>query len=90
MIFLLCKTYRKFNYEFCNNENIASFFSPGQSHSSVERAGLLGGIKLRPIKADKNNQMRGEALEEAIKEDIAAGYIPFYVRKTHKINQNLT
>lgn len=55
---------------------------PDQAHSSVERAGLLGGVKLRSIKADESLQMKGEALEAAIKEDIAAGLIPFYVVAT--------
>lgn len=50
-----------------------------QAHSSVERAGLLGGVQLRLIKADEENRLRGDALEAAIKEDIAAGNIPFYV-----------
>jgi aromatic-L-amino-acid decarboxylase len=57
-------------------------YCSNQAHSSVERAGLLGGVKLRSIKADDNLQMRGEALEAAIKEDIAAGLIPFYVVAT--------
>lgn len=55
------------------------FFSIAQAHSSVERAGLLGGVQLRLIKADSENRLRGDALETAIKEDIAAGNIPFYV-----------
>lgn len=52
---------------------------PAQAHSSVERAGLLGGVQLRLIKADSENRLRGDALEVAIKEDIAEGKIPFYV-----------
>ncbi|XP_055839656.1 aromatic-L-amino-acid decarboxylase isoform X1 [Episyrphus balteatus] len=54
-------------------------YSSAQAHSSVERAGLLGGIKLKSIPADKNNRLRGPALEEAIKKDIDDGLIPFYV-----------
>jgi len=34
---------------------------------------------LRSLKADEKNQLRGETLEAAIKEDLAAGLIPFYV-----------
>ncbi|XP_055376604.1 aromatic-L-amino-acid decarboxylase isoform X2 [Condylostylus longicornis] len=49
-----------------------------QAHSSVERAGLLGGVKLKLVPADVNNQLRGEALESAIKKDIDEGLIPFY------------
>lgn len=55
------------------------YFLPAQAHSSVERAGLLGGVQLRLITADSENRLRGSALEDAIKEDIAAGKIPFYV-----------
>lgn len=58
-------------------EHFLCFFLD-QAHSSVERAGLLGGVKLKSIKADENLQMRGEALEAQIKEDLAAGLIPFY------------
>ncbi|KAJ6647507.1 Aromatic-L-amino-acid decarboxylase [Pseudolycoriella hygida] len=57
-------------------------YCSAQAHSSVERAGLLGGVQLRLIKADSENRLRGEALEDAIKEDIAAGKIPFYVVAT--------
>lgn len=51
----------------------------GQSHSSVERAGLLGGVKLRQVPSDENNQMRGETLDKLIREDLGKGLIPFYV-----------
>lgn len=67
-----------------------------QAHSSVERAGLLGGVQLRLITADQENRLRGDALEEAIKEDIAAGKIPFYVslqlkfKSDKSVKQNLT
>lgn len=56
-----------------------------QAHSSVERAGLLGGVQLRLITADKENRLRGDALEDAIKEDLAAGKIPFYVSLQWKL-----
>jgi len=50
-----------------------------QAHSSVERAGLLGGVKLRLLAADENLRLRGETLERAIQEDRDKGLIPFYV-----------
>nr|XP_023025298.1 aromatic-L-amino-acid decarboxylase [Leptinotarsa decemlineata] len=53
-----------------------------QSHSSVERAGLLGGVQLRSLQTDASNRVTGEILEKAIKEDIEAGLIPFYVVAT--------
>lgn len=55
------------------------FFPTAQAHSSVERAGLLGGVKLRSVETDENNQMRGENLEKCIREDLDKGLIPFYV-----------
>lgn len=55
--------------------------SIAQAHSSVERAGLLGGVKFRPVPADENNELRGSILEKYIREDLAKGLIPFYVRK---------
>lgn len=57
----------------------SSLFPSAQSHSSVERAGLLGGVQLRLVQPDETNRLRGEALEQAIKADIEAGLIPFYV-----------
>lgn len=53
-----------------------------QAHSSVERAGLLGGITMRKLKANDQQKLRGDILEAAIKEDLAAGLIPFYVVAT--------
>ena len=50
-----------------------------QAHSSVERAGLLGGVKLRLLPVDENLRLRGETLERAIQEDRDKGLIPFYV-----------
>lgn len=61
-------------------ENLNRFSA--QAHSSVERAGLLGGVKLRSVPADENNQMRGETLEKMIRKDVADGLIPFYIVAT--------
>nr|XP_039272548.1 aromatic-L-amino-acid decarboxylase-like [Styela clava]XP_039272549.1 aromatic-L-amino-acid decarboxylase-like [Styela clava] len=52
------------------------------SHSSVERASLLGFTKLHKVPVDKIVSMRGEALQRAIKEDKKAGKFPFYVCAT--------
>lgn len=57
-------------------------YSSDQAHSSVERAGLLGGVKFTLIPADNNYQMRGDALQTAIQKDKQAGLIPFYVVAT--------
>ena len=50
-----------------------------QAHSSVERACLFGLVKHRQVESDADDQMRGEQLAEAIREDRANGLIPFYV-----------
>ena len=44
------------------------------AHTSVERAGLIAGIKVRLLDFDNDFSMRGETLESAIKEDKANGY----------------
>ncbi|KAG8239890.1 hypothetical protein J437_LFUL019484 [Ladona fulva] len=54
-------------------------YASEQAHSSVERAGLLGGVKMRLLPADEEYRLRGATLEKAIEDDVAAGLIPFYV-----------
>jgi histidine decarboxylase len=50
-----------------------------QAHSSVEKAALIGLVRMRFIEADGNLGLRGGALKEAIEEDIKNGLIPFWV-----------
>lgn len=50
-----------------------------QAHSSVEKAALIGLVRMRFIEADENLSLRGPALKEAIEEDIRNGLIPFWV-----------
>ncbi|XP_018569156.1 aromatic-L-amino-acid decarboxylase [Anoplophora glabripennis] len=57
-------------------------YTSSQSHSSVERAGLLGGVQMRSLQPDDTNRLSGEILENAIKEDLDAGLIPFYAVNT--------
>lgn len=52
-----------------------------QAHSSVEKAALIGLVRMRFIEADENLSLRGPALQEAIEEDIKNGLIPFWVSK---------
>uniref|UniRef100_A0AAR2LJR2 Aromatic-L-amino-acid decarboxylase n=1 Tax=Pygocentrus nattereri TaxID=42514 RepID=A0AAR2LJR2_PYGNA len=54
-------------------------YSSDQAHSSVERAGLIGGVRMRKIPSDSKFSVRGEALRKVLEEDKAAGLIPFYV-----------
>ncbi|CAG2102621.1 unnamed protein product [Medioppia subpectinata] len=59
-------------------------YASDQSHSSVERAALLGAvqIKLLPTFAHQNHSLRGDVLREQIKKDKANGLIPFFVVAT--------
>ncbi|GAB1295820.1 Aromatic-L-amino-acid decarboxylase [Apodemus speciosus] len=54
-------------------------YTSDQAHSSVERAGLIGGIKLKAVPSDGNFSMRASALQEALAQDKAAGLVPFFV-----------
>ncbi|MGH0142321.1 UNVERIFIED_CONTAM: hypothetical protein FKN15_076131 [Acipenser sinensis] len=53
-------------------------YSSDQAHCSVERAGLIGGVKMKKIPSDTKFSVGGEALRKLIEEDKAAGLIPFY------------
>uniref|UniRef100_A0AC11BCR7 Dopa decarboxylase n=1 Tax=Ovis aries TaxID=9940 RepID=A0AC11BCR7_SHEEP len=53
-----------------------------QAHSSVEKAGLIGGVRLKAIPSDGKFAMRASALQEALERDKAAGLIPFFVVAT--------
>ena len=45
----------------------------------MEKAGLIGLVKLRYIESDDDLTMRGDALAEAIARDREDGLIPFFV-----------
>lgn len=51
-----------------------------QAHSSVEKAGLIGLVKMRFLPSDDKLSLRGETLQKAVDEDLSSGLIPFYVR----------
>ena len=48
-----------------------------QAHSSVERAGLLAGVRMRLLDTDEDLAITGAILEAAVREDRARGLIPF-------------
>ncbi|XP_071531630.1 aromatic-L-amino-acid decarboxylase isoform X2 [Panulirus ornatus] len=54
-------------------------YTSDQAHSSVERAGLLAGVKMRLIKTDKQFSLRGDSLRQAILQDKEQGLIPIFV-----------
>ncbi|XP_054713370.1 aromatic-L-amino-acid decarboxylase-like [Uloborus diversus] len=57
-------------------------YASDQSHSSVERAALLGAVRMRLLPTDENLSLRGDTLAKAIKEDKDKGDIPFIVVAT--------
>lgn len=50
-----------------------------QAHSSVEKASLIGLVKLRLLPCDDELSLRGDTLRDAIDSDRDAGLIPFFV-----------
>lgn len=54
-------------------------YTSDQCNSSVEKAGILGSMKMRLLKADSSAKLRGETLKQAFEEDRAQGLIPCYV-----------
>ena len=56
------------------------FFFYFKAHSSVEKAGLIGLVKMRFLPSDDKLSLRGSTLQAAVDEDLEAGLIPFYVR----------
>ncbi|KAG9510426.1 Aromatic-L-amino-acid decarboxylase [Fragariocoptes setiger] len=48
------------------------------AHSSVERAGLLGSVKVKLLPTDDECRLRGQTLRKQIIEDQEAGLIPFF------------
>jgi aromatic-L-amino-acid decarboxylase len=57
-------------------------YTSDQSHSSVERAGLLGAVKMKLLPTDENLSLRGTTLLNEINKDKAKGLIPFFVVAT--------
>ncbi|KAM4633886.1 aromatic-L-amino-acid decarboxylase [Polymixia lowei] len=57
-------------------------YTSDQSHSSVERAGLIGGVKMKKVPTDHHYAIKGDMLRKMLEEDKAAGLIPFYLCAT--------
>ncbi|XP_056376293.1 aromatic-L-amino-acid decarboxylase [Hyla sarda] len=57
-------------------------YSSDQAHSSVERAGLISGVRMKKIPSDENFAIRGQALKKALEEDRAEGLIPVFACAT--------
>ncbi|XP_039298913.1 histidine decarboxylase [Nilaparvata lugens] len=63
------------------NSRLVAYCSD-QAHSSVEKAGLIGLVKMRYIESDDNLSLRGDKLVEAIAQDRNKGLIPFFLCAT--------
>lgn len=61
-----------------------------QAHSSVERAGLIGGVMMRKVPTDDSYAVTGDMLKKMVEEDKAAGLIPFYVSKDRNLHPLIT
>ncbi|KAL3862000.1 hypothetical protein ACJMK2_008006 [Sinanodonta woodiana] len=57
-------------------------YSSKLAHSCVEKAGMIGFIKMRQLDVDEEFSLRGYTLECAIEEDRRMGLIPFFVCAT--------
>lgn len=53
-----------------------------EAHSAVEKAAMIGLIRMRGLDTDEHNSLRGETLENAIKSDLEQGLEPFLVCAT--------
>lgn len=58
---------------------IGTLFIFLQAHSSVEKAGLIGLVKMRFVESDESLSLRGAQLLEAIEIDKKQNLIPFFV-----------
>jgi histidine decarboxylase len=63
------------------NSRLVAYCSD-QAHSSVEKAGLIGLVKMRYVESDENLSLRGDKLIEAIRHDREMGLIPFFICAT--------
>lgn len=63
------------------NSNLVAYCSD-QAHSSVEKASLIGLVKLRYIESDENYSMRADHLEKCILQDKQLNLTPFFICAT--------
>lgn len=80
MISKIKKEFDELDDAYINSRLVA--YCSDQAHSSVEKAGLIGLVKMRYIEADANYSMRAEKLAKAIRQDKEAGLHPFFVCAT--------
>uniref|UniRef100_A0A8C8R9I5 Aromatic-L-amino-acid decarboxylase n=1 Tax=Pelusios castaneus TaxID=367368 RepID=A0A8C8R9I5_9SAUR len=62
-------------------------YASDQAHSSVEKAGSIGGVKIKTIPSNDKFAVCGSALKKVLHEDRAAGLIPFFA--SNQLNEAL-
>lgn len=67
------------------NSRLVAYCSD-QAHSSLQKAALIGLVKMRYVESDDALTMRGPKLLQAIKRDREKGLIPFWVRLRTYLN----
>ena len=55
----------------------------------MEKAGLIGLVRMRYIESDENLSMRGEALAKALQCDREDGLVPFFVSCLYVLESTL-
>ena len=78
---------RKTNFQTNDSGNLGNLvaYVSSQTHSSVEKAVKIAGIgknNLRLVDVDENLAMQADSLEQAIRNDLQAGLVPFFVCAT--------
>jgi aromatic-L-amino-acid decarboxylase len=76
-------TANRSNHTGCDGKLVA--YTSTQAHSSIEKAAMIAGIgrdNVRLVQVDERFAMAPQALAGAIREDRAAGRIPFFVSAT--------
>ncbi|XP_051158374.1 histidine decarboxylase [Leptopilina boulardi] len=63
------------------NSKLVAYCSD-QAHSSVEKAGLIGLVRMKYIESDEKLSMRGQLLMETLNKDREEGLVPFFVCAT--------
>lgn len=61
------------------NSRLVAYCSD-QAHSSLQKAALIGLVKMHYVESDDDLSMRGPRLLQAIRKDREIGLIPFWVR----------
>lgn len=56
-----------------------------QTHSIAKKAAVILGLEFRavPVSIEDNYGLRGESLRKAMKADVDAGYVPFFVGQSN-------